>query len=176
MTDRLRIITRVAVFAALVFIFSYFSVSLYNFNPAFFIVFLSGFLWGAYPGMGVGIVGFFLYTNFNPYGPAALPIMLSQLIGISFSALLGVAVSKMITNENWDGRSIFILALAGFLSGLVYHILVDVVDAYIYQPFWPRLLAGLFFSLITIVSNSIIFPLMFPVLVYMRNRERERAL
>ena len=117
MTGRLRILTRVAVFAALVFVFSYFSVSLYNFNPAFFIVFLAGYLWGIQPGIAVGAVGFFLYSNFNPYGPAPFPILISQLIGISFTAVIGSGVSRMITRHVWGNRTIFILALAGFMSG-----------------------------------------------------------
>lgn len=174
MTRRLQLMTRVALFAALVFVFSYFSVTLYNFNPAFFIVFLAGYIWGVWPGIGVGVIGFFLYSNFNPYGMAPFPIMVSQLIGISLTPLIGAAVSRMITAATWDGRTIFILALAGFVSGLSYHIIVDIVDALIYQPFLPRLIGGLFFSLITIVSNSILFPLLFPVLVYMRSREKER--
>ncbi len=174
MTSRLKIITRVAVFAALVFVLSYFSVTLYNFNPAFFVVFLAAWLWGFWPGVGVGVIGFFLYSNFNPYGPPQLPILMAQLVGISFTPFLGIAVSRMITSPVWDGKTIFILALAGFLSGLSYHIVVDIVDALVYQPFWPRLIGGLFFSVITIVSNSIIFPLLFPVMVYMQNRERDR--
>jgi len=174
MTRRLQLMTRVAVFAALVFVFSYFSVTLYNFNPAFFIVFMAGYVWGVWPGIGVGVIGFFLYSNFNPYGPAPLPVLAAQLVGVSFTPILGSAVSRMIHSPVWDGRTIFILALAGFISGLSYHIVVDIVDALIFQPFVPRLIGGLFFSLITIVSNSIIFPLLFPILVYMRNREKDK--
>lgn len=174
MTDRLKMMTRVAMFAALVFVFSYFSVSLANFNPAFFIVFTAGFVWGIKPGLGVGLIGFFLYSIFNPYGMPQLPILIAQLIGISFTPFIGASVSRMIMTDRWDGRSIFLLALAGFLSGLSFHVVVDIVDALVYQPFWPRLVGGLFFSLITIVSNSILFPVMFPVLAYMQHREKDR--
>jgi len=166
--------TRVAVFAALVFVFSYSSAPLYNINPSFFIVFTAGFLWGLWPGIGVGVIGFALWSNFNPFGPAPLPLLISQLVGISFSAIIGVLFSRIITVDGSNWRSAPLLVLAGFLSGLSYHIIVDVVDAWLYQPFWPRLIGGLVFSLITIISNCIIFPLLYPALIFLYEREKER--
>jgi len=151
MNQSLRIITRVGVFASLVFIFSYFSAFLYNINLGFFIIFVSGFLWGPGPGIGVGLVGFFLWSNFNPFGPAA---------------------SKMFNPEKWSRKGLVILIVSGFLSGLFYHIPVDIVDALLYQPFWPRLIGGAIFSLITIVSCSIIFPLFYPALALMYKKEK----
>jgi len=89
MNRNIRITARVALFAALVFVCSYLSSFIFNVNPAFFIVFSAGFLWGLKPGLLVGIVGFFLYSNFSPYGMATLPVLISQLIGISFTAIIG---------------------------------------------------------------------------------------
>jgi len=172
MNRGLKITTRVAVFAALVFVFSYFSIFFYNVNPSFFIVFLSGFLWGVWPGVGVGLIGFFLWSNFNPLGPAPVPLMLSQLLGISFSAFIGAGVSKLSFSKSVNIKMILILILSGFLSGLLYHIVVDVVDALLYQPFWPRLIGGTLFSLITIISNSILFPILCPVLIFLYEKEK----
>nr|MBN2277594.1 ECF transporter S component [candidate division Zixibacteria bacterium] len=164
-------ITRVAIFAALVFIFSYFTSLLYNVNPSFFIVFAAGFAWGIWPGIGVGVIGFFLWSNFNPFGPAPFPLLLSQLLGISFSAIIGAFAARLpITFRRLNLNVIFILALSGLLCGLIFHLIVDIVDAYLFQPFWPRLIGGLLFSLITIVSNAIIFPLLHPVLKLMIDR------
>ena len=173
MNRSLKIITRVAVFAALVFVFSYFSIFLYNVNPSFFIVFLAGFLWGVWPGVGVGIVGFFLWSNFNPMGPAPFPLLLSQLVGISLSAPIGAAVSKIKIPKSANLKMVFILALSGFFAGLFYHVIVDVVDALLYQPFWPRLIGGILFSLITIISNCILFPILCPVLVFLYDKEKD---
>ncbi len=175
MNSSLRIIARVAVFAALVFIFSYLSVFLSNVNPAFFIVFAAGFLWGIWPGIGVGVIGFFLWSNFNPMGPAPAPLLISQLIGISFSALIGVLASQTLTPESRNIKSALIMVLSGLLTGLFYHMIVDVVDAWLYQPFWPRLIGGTVFSLITIISNCIIFPMFYPALVYLYHREKRAA-
>jgi len=172
MNQGLKITTRVAVFAALVFVFSYFSIFLYNLNPSFFIVFLSGFLWGLWPGVGVGVIGFFLWSNFNPMGPAPIPLMLSQLVGISFSALIGVGVRKLNFSKSVNLKLILTLILSGLLTGLFYHLVVDVVDAFLYQPFWPRLIGGMLFSLITIISNSILFPILCPVLIFLYEKEK----
>jgi hypothetical protein len=176
MNRRLRIISRTAVFAALVFILSYFSVYFYNVNPAFFLVFAAGFLWGYPAGLGVGIIGWFLWSNFNPFGPAPFPLLTAQIIGISCTAVIGHAVKRFVSVEKWNRRLIWILALAGFLSGLLYHLPVDITDAALYQPFWPRLIGGLIFSLITIVSNSIIFPLFYPALVFLHRMEKKSIL
>lgn len=172
MNQSLRIITRVGVFASLVFIFSYFSVFLYNINLGFFVIFLSGFLWGPGPGVGVGLVGFFLWSNFNPFGPVPFPLFLSQLAGVSMIAFIGVIVSRLFKPVIWNRKSMIILTASGFLSGLFYHIPVDIVDALLYQPFWPRLIGGAIFSLITIVSCSIIFPLFYPALALMYKKEK----
>lgn len=175
MNNNLKIITRVAVFAALVFIFSYSSVFLYNVNPAFFVVFSAGFLWGAWPGVGVGVIGFFLWSNFNPFGPAPFPILISQLIGISVTALIGTVAGKLRMSSQYDFKTFAIMLSSGLISSLFYHIIVDVVDAFLYQPFWPRLVGGLLFSLITIISNCIIFPLFYPALAFLHSKEKKNA-
>ena len=172
MNSRIKTIARVAIFAALVFVFSYFSVMFPNVNPSFFIVFAAGFIWGLWTGLGAGVIGFFLWSNFNPLGPAPFPIMLSQLVGISFTAVVGALAAKMISWSTGGIKMTIILGLSGFLSGLLYCAVVGVVDAYVFQPFWPRLIGGMLFSLITIVSNIIIFPIFGPVLFFVMNKEK----
>ena len=171
MDSRIRILTRVAVFAALVFVFSYSSAFLYNVNPAFFIVFSASILWGFWPGVGVGVIGIFLWSNLGPMGPAPFPLLVSQLFGIALTPILGVKARTLLAGCKFGAREILVLALSGILSGLLYHLVVDPVDALLYQPFWPRLIGGLVFSLITIVSNCIIFPLLYPALRFLLRKE-----
>lgn len=169
-----QIIARVAIFAALVFVFSYFTLLLPNVNPAFFIVFSAGYLWGFWPGIGVGSIGFFLWSNLNPSGPVAFPLLLSQLAGISLSAAVGVGAFKFAGVIKKEAGLLLILSAAGILTGMLYHLVVDIVDAWLYQPFWPRFISGLAFSLITIISNGIIFPLFYPALKFLQERESRR--
>ena len=175
MSIELKTITRVAIFAALVFVSSYLTVFLSNIKLAFFIVFSSGLLWGALPGVCVGVVGLFLWSNLNPLGPVPLPLLMAQLIGISFSALIGAAASKLIPPSPPSIRIFLTMALCGFLTGLLYHLPVDIVDAWLIQPFWPRLIGGSVFSLITIISNCIIFPMLYPALLFIYRREKLSA-
>jgi len=175
MTTGLKITTRVAVFASLVFIFSFFSVYFPNVNPAFFIVFSAGFLWGVWPGIGVGVVGFFLWSALNPLGPPMYPILLAQLIGISFSGMIGAAVFKLIGTPRFSTSMMITLVISGIFCGLAFQAVVAVVDAWFNQPFWPRLIGGLLFSLITVISNAIIFPLFYPVLSFLYEREKRTA-
>lgn len=171
MMTKTRRLARVAVFSALVFAFCFLSSFVPNVNPAFFVVFAAGFLWGWWPGVAVGAVGYLIWILANPYGPSPLPLLLSQIIGISFSGMLGTLARKVFKEIRWNRYAAVIMAVCGLLSGLAYHVVVDVVDAWLYQPFWPRLVAGLAFSLITIVSNAIIFPLFFPALAFLYKKE-----
>ena len=90
-------------------------------------------------------------------------------------ALVGVIASKMFDPDKWSRKGMLILILSGFFAGLFYHIPVDIVDALLYQPFWPRLIGGSIFSLITIISCSIIFPLLYPALILMYKKEKNSA-
>ncbi len=171
MISRTKRLTRIAVFAALVVAFCFLSSFIPSINPGFFVVFAAGFLWGWWPGITVGAVGYFIWIIANPYGPSPLPLLVSQIVGISFSGMLGALAKGLFKEIHWSRHTAAVMVLCGLLSGLGYHIVVDVVDAWLYQPFWPRLMAGLVFSLITIISNAIIFPLFFPALVFMYKKE-----
>ena len=172
MRPKQNLITRVALFAALVFILSYFAVFFPNINPSFFVVFLAGYLWGVRPGIGVGVIGFLLWSLLNPMGPPLYPILLAQLAGISFSAVIGAFFSKLIRPVPFSYYNLIILSISGLLCGFWFQLPVSIVDAWINQPFRERLIGGLLFSLITIISNGIIFPLLYPVLVFMHEREK----
>lgn len=175
MSRHLRIIARIAIFSSLVFIFSYFSAFLYNVNFGFFIIFSAAFVWGLGPGIGVALIGLFLWSNFNPFGPALLPVLISQLVGGSLIAIIGLTSTWFIIPDMAVKRNLFLMILFGLLSGLFYHLPVDIVDALVYQPFWPRLIGGAIFSLITIISCGIIFPIFYPALVFMYKKEKNKS-
>ena len=96
MIRRSSLIARVAVSAALVYVLSWGTSYLPNVNLIFFIVFSAGFLWGAGPGALVGAIGMGLWTAFNPFGPAAAPVMLAQVAGAALSAGVGAAYRRIL--------------------------------------------------------------------------------
>ena len=119
MNSRLRLIPRIALFSALIYVLSWGTSYLPNVNLVFFIAFMAGAFWGLIPGVLVGAIGMGLWTTFHPF-----------------------------------------------------YLPVNLVDAWIFRPFWPRFIGGMAWSLISLGSNAIIFPVLFRPVWYMYNRER----
>lgn len=166
-------LTRIALFAALVYVFSWATTFLPNVNLSFFIIFSAGFLWGAGSGMLVGAVGMGIYTTFNPYGPAPLPISLAQVIGGGLVGLVGALFAIGFDDRPIDFTLVLRLAVAGALAAIIFYLPVNVVDAWLFQPFWPRFVTGLVWAGLSVVSNMLIFPLLFGVTVRIYRRERQ---
>lgn len=170
-----RLVTRIGLFSALVYVFSWATIYLPNVSLIFFIVFSAGYLWGKTAGMLVGIIGMGLWTTFNPYGPAHLYIMIAQLTGASLSGLLG-SFFRATNPRTLAGTGLRIkLALSGGLSALLYFLPVMTVDAWLFGPFWVRLIGGLPWVGLSVAANMIIFPSLFGVTRRIMNREANRV-
>ena len=174
MSRRVRLIARVALFSALVYVISWGTSFLPNVTLAFFVVFLSGFVWGTIPGLLVGGLGMWLWTTFNPYGPATLPVTIAQVCGLALSGLSGAMFRHLGGTPVHAGRWLPLMALAAAVCTAAFYLPVAVVDAWVFQPFWPRFVTSLAWSLWALVSNLLIFILLFPLL--RRIYEREQAL
>lgn len=166
-----RLVARIGLFSALVYVFSWATIYLPNVSLIFFVVFSAGYLWGNLAGMLVGLIGMGVWTTFNPYGPAHLYIMIAQVTGASLSGLLGSLFRA--ANPRPDlGLGLRIkLALSGGLSALLYFLPVMTVDAWLFGPFWVRLIGGLPWVGFSLVANMIIFPSLFGVTRRIMNRE-----
>jgi len=171
MSSSTRLIARIALFSALIYVLSWGTAALPNVNLAFLIAFSAGYLWGAIPGMAVGAIGMWLWTSFNPYGPAALPIAFVQVAGLATCGLVGFLSRRLIGNDTGPGRHWPTLLLAALVCTLVFYVPVNLVDAWVFQPFWPRFVTGLPFMGISLAANLIIFPLFFAVTQQIRKRE-----
>jgi hypothetical protein len=161
MTPRVKLVTRIALFSALIYVLSWATSFLPSVNAAFFIAFSAGYIWGIWPGIAVGAVGMWLWTSFNPLGPAALPIAATQIVGLAGCGLLGRLFRPILAfSKNAVTRNIA-LFLAALGCTLIFYTPVSVVDAWVFQPFWPRLIGGLPFVAISLAANTVIFPLLF---------------
>ena len=171
MTGRPRLVARIALFSALIYVLSWGTSYLPNVNFIFFIVFSAGFLWGAVPGLLVGTVGMGLWTVFNPYGPAPPPIILAQIVGVAGSGIVG-AVFKA---SDWQRRNRWTVTLhlifAAALCTIVFYLPVNTIDALVFPPFWPRFLTGALWGVISLGFNLVIFPLLFRATRYLYLRE-----
>ena len=172
MNSRLRLIPRIALFSALIYVLSWGTSYLPNVNLVFFIAFMAGAFWGLIPGVLVGAIGMGLWTTFHPFGPAMPPIMIAQVIGTAFSGAIGAVFSK----KEWyklSGRILMsTLVVLSVACTILFYLPVNLVDAWMFRPFWPRFIGGMVWSLISLCSNAIIFPVLFRPVWYMYNRER----
>ncbi len=170
MIRRSSLIARIALSAALVYVLSWGTSYLPNVNLVFFIVFSAGFLWGAGPGASVGAIGMGLWTLFNPFGPAAAPIMVAQVVGAALSALVGALFRSMLGAHAPSARLTVGLVLSAALCTVLFYLPVNFVDALVFQPFWPRFIGGLIWAAISLAANMVIFPLLFPATRYLYDR------
>ncbi len=172
MNPRLRLIPRIALFSALIYVFSWGTSYWPNVNLAFFIAFYAGVLWGIGPGALVGALGMALWSMFNPFGPAYLQVMLAQVIGMALSGVTGA----MFRAYNWHvltGKTLTMyLVLAAIICTILFYLPVNIVDAWLYQPFWPRFVGGMLWGIISLAANVIIFPVLFGPVRLLYNRER----
>lgn len=169
----LRLIPRIGLFAALIYVLSWATAMLPNVNLIFFIVFISGYMWGIIPGMLVGAFGMGLTTFFNPFGPAMIPVMLAQIIGASISGLLGAVYFSMYKDSVSKFNLLFIIPLFSLLCTIGYFIPVNLIDSWLIQPFWERFYVSSLWSLISVGSNIVLFMLLFPAMISFCKKERE---
>ncbi|HUV31486.1 MAG TPA: ECF transporter S component [Acidobacteriota bacterium] len=169
-----RIITRIALFSALVYVLSWAFAPYPNVNLIFFVIFTAGFLWGVTPGVLVGLIGTGLWTAFNPYGPATWPVMLAQVSSAAVCGLVGAWYARTSWRRQGPVRRTATLVIVAVVCTYAYYLPVSAVDAWVFQPFWPRFLTSLVWSLVSVVSNALIFPLLFGVTRYLYDREQSR--
>ena len=167
-----KFIARVALFSALAYVAALASIYVPNVSLIFVVVFVSGILFGLRGGVTVGGIGMFLWSLFNPFGMTSLPIIIAQITGMVLVGAQGAILHRSTVFEKQVGRGYFLFALLGLSSGLIFQVILNLVYAWIYRPFWESLYAGMLFSLLTIVSNTIIFPLCYPLVIKLCKRER----
>jgi hypothetical protein len=167
-----RFAARVALFSALAYVLALASVYIPNVSLSFVAVFICGALYGFKTGVTAGGLGMFLWTVFNPYGMAAVPITIAQIIGMMAVGALGAIVAGTAIIKNLSPRGFAVFGLLGLAAGLAYQIPVSGVSASLFGPFWASLSAGLMFSLVTVISNLIIFAACYPLVVKLAAREK----
>ncbi len=172
MSSRLRLIPRIALFSALIYVLSWGMSYLPNVNLIFFIVFLAGLMWGIGPGLLVGAIGMGLWTALNPFGPATPPVMVAQIAGTALSGLVGALFQRWGYMRLTGRRLTYALIVGALLCTLLFYLPVNFIDAWVFKPFWPRFVAGMIWSSISLVTNMIIFPLLFRPARFVYNKER----
>lgn len=175
MNGNTRRLTRIALFAALAYVLSWVCVPLPNVNLIFFVIFSAGLMWGSVSGAVVGIVGMGLWTGFNPFGPAAWPIMMAQVGGAALGGVIGGLFGRLGFHQVERRRVTVYLVVAALLCTVAYYLPVSLVDALVFRPFWPRLIGGMVLSLVSLLANAVVFPLLFFATRRLYERERVQS-
>jgi len=153
-------VARVGVFAALAFGVNAPLLAVPNIELFSFSLFLSGLFLGVSGGAATALVAGIIFVFFNPNG--AQPILavgLMQLFGFILFGLCGGLLRPLILKKDNIRVTMITLLAAGALLTVWYDLSTNLVFAYLFGPFWPVLIAGLGFSAVHIVSNTIIFGL-----------------
>jgi len=125
-------------------------------------IFFSGFFLSRFKGLLVGMVAMALFTFSNPLGPAVIPVVMAQVIGMGFIGFSGGIIGGRIKGvKSVLARGVF-LAGGGLFLTLFYDLLTNLAVAAafgLWEKWYAVVIGGLTFSLIHIVSNTVIFTL-----------------
>ena len=137
-----------------------------NVEFASLICFLTGFLFGALFGALLGALTMFINGFLSPWGFAGI-IMPFQMLGMALMGFAGGFYRKMLgRNSNvLESLNFESACLAAFLT-LVYDIITNAGYALLFNlPIIAVLIAGVWFSVVHVVSNTVLFGAAFHRLV-----------
>jgi len=130
-------------------------------------IFISGYLMGTKEGVIVGSVTEALYSLFNPLGTAPPPLLFAQVISMGFAGYLG----GILRSRNYSINSMYYirLGLAGFLSTVIFAVLTTssfvLLMGLSFRELIGSFIYGLGFYIIHIISNTLIFLTIVPILL-----------
>jgi len=132
-------------------------------------VFGSGYLLGARRGLIIGLCSMGLFTAFNPLGAPVLPVALAQVV------CMGICGWVAGSSRNWLDRGLLWvkLALLGLACTIFYDLVTNTAMAISFgllPKLFSVLIAGLVFSFLHLVSNTLIFALAGPFLIRLQQR------
>jgi hypothetical protein len=149
---------------AAAFALKYPLIGLPNVEPLTLAFFALGYAHGARWGAFVGIAGEAIFATFNPMGMSIPQVWGAQVIGMGLVGMAG-GLSRPFYDPIWSHNfRIGFAAVAGFGVTLVYDILTNLAFAASIGPFWPVMVAAIPFAAIHVVSNALLFALLFPIL------------
>jgi len=128
-------------------------------------VFLAGFMLGMTRGFVVGGIAEFLYTFFNPLGPAIPPLMVAQIAGMAFSGLAGGVLARLFPQRL---PPLPAFAVFGILLTLLFDLATTLAFGLSINQTWEGFVAALTFGapvyFTHLATNGLIFSLLVPIL------------
>lgn len=132
-------------------------------------VFLSGVLMGFKRGIFIGVVGEFLFSALNPMGSGLLfpPMLAAQLVAMAVVSSIGALMRNFVLTSTHRLLNSIIIGGIGLLLTLFYDILVSaafpVSAGFSLREIVGTIIAGLAFSIVHLIGNTLVFILLVPV-------------
>lgn len=158
-----RTVAAIGLYSAIAYAGSFIMMAIPNATLGILFVFFGGYSTGILPGCLIGAISAALISLFNLYGMAMLPILAAQIIGYVCIGTLGGALKDRLAPRA-SVYYLLTLGILGIVTALLFQVPVSITDAWLFGPFRERLLMSATFALITIVSNTVFFVVLFPVL------------
>ncbi len=171
MDNRLRKISFCGIFIALIMAFGYALAYIPNFEIVTLLIFLSGYLMGKKFGVFIGFLGEFLFSALNPMGSGLLfpPTLIAQVIAMGFTGLMGGIIGDFLGHKQFSKKYVFLFAVIGAFVTLIYDLIVSLAypisAGFDISETLGIMLSGLVFSIMHIVTNTIVFSTLLPVII-----------
>lgn len=139
-------------------------IGLPNVEPFTLVYFFVGFRYGIFWGGAVAAIGEFLYSTLNPFGAALPPVMVAQVVGMAVAGVTGGLAARFDPFRVFTAPRRWGLVLTAVIITIFYDVLTNLAMFWTLGNLWVWLVAGVPFSALHIVSNSLLFAFAFPVL------------
>ncbi|MEA3500498.1 MAG: hypothetical protein U9R41_05730 [Candidatus Marinimicrobia bacterium] len=162
-------ISEVGIFLALFWGLGFAFLYIPNIEFLTLITFLSGLLFGLKRGLIVAIIGEIVFSSLNPFGSSLAfpPLLLAQVVGFGIIAIAGY-VFRGFTQYFQENKIAFsiLLGAAGFILTIIYDSLTTlafpIASGFGFKQIIATYIAGIPFSVIHIVVNTLIFFIILP--------------
>jgi hypothetical protein len=146
-----------------------------NFELVTITFFLAGYFLGARDGVISAILGEFVYSLLNPLGTAAPPLLIAQILGMAIIAFCGSLAARKSLKLSENPKTNFQLTKAFYFGafGLILTLLFDLLttvsfllfSGLSFTKFIASLIYGMYFYLVHIGMNTLIFAILLPIIV-----------
>jgi len=156
-----------ALFVAVAVSLNYLLIYIPNVKLFNFVIFTSGYLLGVWEGAIVGTMAMFIYTTFNPYNLGMfppLPLVAAQVFSMATMGAVGGLVFKFRLFNFSKFSAYLLMASLAIVFTLFYDLLTTLSSAFLFGKLLPTLIAGIPFTLVSLISNTIVFMVLTPLL------------
>jgi uncharacterized membrane protein len=167
-------LTRTAILIAICVVLGYLFLAIPNLEMITAGIFISGVWMGAGTGALIGFLAEAIYSLSNPMGFPPPPLLIAQLISMSLVGLCGGLMRGLVYKNRYFTRKAWfrhvLLASIGLMLTLIFDLLTTIsfpISAgFSVQQMGITLVLGIPFMALHLVSNTLIFTLVVPVIIH----------